>query len=78
MLDTELLSNGFQLMLVGMGMVFVFLSVLVFVTILMQRFLGEPPVTVISEVQRKEQISSEEIAAISSAIHTYRNKNSKS
>ena len=78
MLDTELLSNGFQLMLVGMGMVFVFLSVLVFVTSLMQKFLVEPPVEVIKDVQAKEDITSEEIAAISVAIHTYRNKNSRS
>ena len=74
--DTNLISDGFQLMLVGMGMVFVFLSILVFITSLMEKWLSEPqPVKTNNNDNNK--VSGAEIAAISSAIHTYRSKNAK-
>ena len=63
----ELLNQGLQLMLVGMGTVFAFLTVLVGATGLMSRlvlhFAPEP---------EQETVSEEEIAAITIAIARHR------
>jgi len=67
-MEADLLGRGFELMLVGMGIVFVFLTVLVGATTLMSRVVrrfrpanGSPD---------KE----EEIAAITAAIARHRSK----
>jgi oxaloacetate decarboxylase gamma subunit len=62
----ELLSSGIELMLIGMGIVFTFLAMLVVVingmASVIQRFFPEDPRI---------------IAAISAAIHEYRKKHHK-
>lgn len=65
----SLFAQGLQLMLVGMGTVFVFLTALVFATTLMSRIvtrgdLGQPPTD--------DGPSDDEIAAISAAIARHR------
>mgnify|MGYP000181631318 CR=1 FL=1 len=68
---SELLSSGLDLMLLGMGTVFVFLAVLVFSTLLMSKILmkiGQPviekkPIT-FSAVAHNEQ----EIVAVAAAV----------
>ena len=67
-MEADLLSQGFELMLVGMGVVFVFLTVLVGATTLMSRV-----------VMRFQSINvspdkEEEIAAITAAIARHRSK----
>lgn len=69
-METELIEQGFELMLAGMGTVFIFLTVLVFATTAMsvavRRFTPEPvPVGAVTE---------EEIAAISAAITEHRRR----
>lgn len=71
--ETNLIADGFQLMLVGMGMVFIFLSVLVFFTSLLKKLLYSP--TSDANTPNTQTISNDEVAAISSAIHSYRQKN---
>ncbi len=72
--DGELLEQGLELMLAGMGTVFVFLTVLVFATTgmsaLVRRF--QPPV-----VAETDAVSEEEVAAITAAITLHRQKHSK-
>lgn len=67
----NILSAGFELMLAGMGTVFMFLTLLVGATMLMsalvQRFLVPAPTL-------DTDPSSEELAAISAAIHQHRKK----
>ena len=74
---TDLLADGFWLMIAGMGTVFVFLTLLVIATILMSRLvLRFQPVAVDSDAGDGGNIpaDSEEIAAIVAAIARYRNK----
>ena len=68
-MESQLLEQGVELMLVGMGTVFVFLATLVLAMGLMTRFanLIEPPVDDAGP-------SSEEVAAISAAIALHRKK----
>ncbi|TQV82964.1 OadG family protein [Aliikangiella coralliicola] len=83
--ESNLISDGIQLMLVGMGMVFVFLSLLVIVISIMKKFLSEPMIESIPDtnnfrdnnLRNNNVISDQEIAAISSAVHAYRQKYSK-
>ena len=75
---TELMSSGVQLMLVGMGIVFLFLALLV-VTInimssLVHRFFPEEPPPSQSV---KSGVDANTVAAITAAIHQYRNKHKK-
>ena len=65
----DLLDQGLTLMLAGMGTVFVFLTALVAVTSLMSRII----LHLESEIAA-EQISDDEVAAISAAIEAYRRK----
>lgn len=69
--NTDLVLQGVQLMFIGMGMVFVFLSILVFCTGFMQKLLIEKSVPTTSP-KIKTQPDDEEIAAISIAIHQFR------
>ena len=57
-------------MFVGMGMVFVFLSVLVICTSLMHKMFK--PDEQVFNVQTSSSVSEEEVAVISAAVHQYR------
>lgn len=74
--ETNLIFDGLQLMLVGMGMVFVFLTVLVFFTSMMAKIFREP-IAESPPVRREGQVSEDEAAAITAAIHSYRSKHYK-
>jgi oxaloacetate decarboxylase gamma subunit len=68
-MTNNLIDEGLTLMLVGMGTVFTFLTILVIVTTLMSRMVGRfqpgPSASVITD---------EEVAAISAAITQHRRK----
>lgn len=72
---TEQLTSGVELMLAGMGIVFLFLTMLVLAIKLMsgmiQRYFPEAPALV--RVKAGQTDDSAVIAAISSAVHHYRN-----
>lgn len=71
---TPLVSEGLNLALYGMGTVFVFLTLLVFVTMAMSRLvamMGVPENAPIEAGQDKKKM-----AAITAAIHAHRQKNS--
>ncbi len=77
---TELIGSGVELMLVGMGIVFVFLAMLVVaintMASLVQRFFPEPPAAaVVVPVTTANKTDKATIAAISAAVHQYRSKN---
>jgi oxaloacetate decarboxylase gamma subunit len=71
----ELMNSGVELMLVGMGIVYVFLTVLVIaigvMSSLMQRFFPESPAVSKKSIETDKST----IAAISAAVHHYRSKN---
>ncbi len=71
---TELMNSGIELMLIGMGIVFLFLAMLVvainIMSSLVQRFFPEPPATAMPVISG---ISKSTVAAISVAVHQYRN-----
>ena len=68
----SLLMSGVELMLVGMGTVFFFLTTLVFATIGMSKLVSRiQPAVVVSETQQDD-----ELAAITAAIHMHRKRNS--
>ena len=71
---TSLLSQGTELMLVGMGTVFVFLTLLVFATTWMSWLVNKiAPVPVGVALRLRESAAeAEELAAISAAIHLHR------
>jgi len=69
-MQSTLLDKGIELMLVGMGTVFVFLTLLVIMmTVMAQVIMRLTPAA-------EEAVSDEEVAAISAAIAQHRNKNS--
>lgn len=72
---TELMSSGVELMLVGMGIVYLFLALLVIAISLMsaflQRFFPEAPA---APKVASGAPDSGTIVAISAAVHHYRNK----
>ena len=70
--NSNLIFEGVQLMLTGMGMVFVFLSILVFFTGLMQKVFTEKSLIAPVPADNKSYSDDEEIAAISAAIHQFR------
>lgn len=71
----EIMNAGIELMLIGMGIVFAFLALLVIMvsmmTLLIQRFFPETPQTNLSPVAL---VSQPHVAAIGAAIHQYRNQ----
>ncbi len=73
-MEGELLEQGLELMLAGMGTVFVFLTVLVFATTgmsaLVRRFEPAP-------VAASEGPTAEEVAAITAAVTLHRRKHSE-
>jgi oxaloacetate decarboxylase gamma subunit len=69
-MQSTLLDKGIELMLVGMGTVFVFLTLLVIMMTVMAQVITR--LTPAAE----EAVSDEEVAAISAAIAQHRNKNS--
>jgi sodium pump decarboxylase gamma subunit len=69
-MEANLLYEGLMLMLVGMGTVFVFLTLLVMAMSLMARILKN------STLMTDTGVSDEEVAAITAAIAMHRNKNS--
>ncbi len=72
----ELIGDGVELMIVGMGIVFLFLALLVVainvMSALVQRFFPDAPraVKVV-----KIETDKATVAAISAAVHQYRSKN---
>jgi oxaloacetate decarboxylase gamma subunit len=72
----ELMNSGVELMLVGMGIVYLFLTALVIaiglMSSLLQRFFPEAP-PVPKKISPETDKST--IAAISAAVHQYRNRN---
>ena len=70
-MENELLARGVELMLVGMGTVFVFLTALVAATTLMSRLVMRfAPATPVQD----DGPDDAEIAAISAAIAAYRKR----
>jgi sodium pump decarboxylases, gamma subunit len=74
---TEMMSNGVELMFAGMGIVFLFLTMLVgainLMSSLVQRFFPDMPVMGIMPAV-SSGIDKTIIAAISAAVHQYRHK----
>jgi oxaloacetate decarboxylase (Na+ extruding) subunit gamma len=72
---TELIASGVELMLVGMGIVYAFLAMLIgaihVMAALVVRFFPELPVT---DIPVQNVIDPSSIAAISAAVHQYRLK----
>ena len=69
-MPTSLFNQGLELMLVGMGTVFVFLTLLVIAMTLMAGLIGRLTPVV------SDGVTDEEIAAITAAIAEHRKKNS--
>ena len=61
-------------MLVGMGTVFFFLTVLVGATTLMSRLLGRVAPAQVPTVSGSDQVTDDEVAAIAAAIQTHRQR----
>ena len=78
--DTHLISQGFELMVLGMGTVFAFLAILVLsvtkMSQLVQWFeLRQPvPIPVTVPGSRRPQADAARIAAITAAVHQYRSR----
>ena len=68
-METSLLDQGITLMLVGMGTVFSFLTMLVLGMLAMSAI-----VTKLTPAASGDDISEEEVAAITAAIAKHRNK----
>ena len=76
---TDLMSSGIELMFIGMGIVYLFLTMLVVVINIMsglvQRFFPEtPPNTLTMPTALSTGLDKSTIAAISAAVHAYRNR----
>jgi len=76
---TEQMSKGIELMLAGMGIVFLFLTMLVLAINLMssliQRFFPEAPSLVGTVTTSSSGIDKNIVAAITAAVHQHRIKN---
>lgn len=74
----ELMSSGIELMFLGMGIVFLFLTMLVFainlMSALVQRFFPETPAASLSPPTGVSSLDKSTVAAIMAAVHQYRNK----
>jgi len=75
---TELMSSGVELMFAGMGIVFLFLTMLVvainIMSSLVQRFFPDAPIQVTTATMVSGGIDKSIIAAIAAAVHQHRNK----
>lgn len=78
--ETELIGRGVELMLVGMGTVFTFLTLLVLSTSLMsavvRRFL--PDASTLSAGEGAPASEGELLAVVSAAVSAYRSRGNKS
>ncbi len=75
----EMMGSGVELMLIGMGIVFAFLTMLVvlvnIMSLMIQRFFPEAPITAIAPASAQTgHTDASIIAVISAAVHQYRNK----
>lgn len=75
----EMMSSGIDLMVIGMGIVFAFLALLIvmvnIMTSVIQRFFPEEPVTIVTPSSAStSHTDAGVIAAISATVHQYRNK----
>ena len=74
-MENNLVNDGVELMLFGMGTVIVFLTLLVFVTTamsaLVQRFLPPPPPATAEPTADRDRL----MAVISAAVHKHRSSN---
>ena len=73
------MNSGFELMLIGMGIVFAFLTMLVvmvnIMTSVVQRFFPETQMTTVAPTHATtSHTDAGIIAAITAAVHQYRNK----
>jgi oxaloacetate decarboxylase (Na+ extruding) subunit gamma len=79
---TELISSGVELMFAGMGIVFLFLTMLVvainIMSSLVQRFFPDAPIQVTTTTTISGGIDKSIIAAIAAAVHQHRNKHKQS
>jgi oxaloacetate decarboxylase gamma subunit len=77
----EMMSSGVELMLAGMGIVFLFLTMLVVainvMSALVQRFFPDAPVLAVA-TKVSSGIDKSIIAAITAAVHQHRSKHKKS
>lgn len=76
---TELFANALELMVIGMGIVFLFLTLLVVLvngmTLVIHRFFAESPSPAPAPPSRPTSDQEDEmIAAISAAVHRYRQR----
>jgi oxaloacetate decarboxylase gamma subunit len=75
---TELMSSGAELMFAGMGIVFLFLTMLVvainIMTSLVQRFFPDAPTQAVVATMVSSGIDKSIIAAITAAVHQHRSK----
>lgn len=75
---TELISSGVELMIIGMGIVYLFLTMLVVIinimSALVQRLFPEAPANTLIVPNVSSGADKNTIAAISAAVHAYRNK----
>ena len=75
---TELMSRGIELMLVGMGIVFLFLTMLVaainIMSAVVQRFFPDAPALTVATTTVVGGIDKSIIAAITAAVHQHRSK----
>lgn len=79
---TEMMSSGVELMFAGMGIVFLFLTMLVvainIMSSLVQRFFPDAPIQVTTATTVSSGIDKSIIAAIAAAVHQHRNKHKQS
>ena len=75
---TEQMSKGIELMLAGMGIVFLFLTMLVLainmMSALIQRFFPDAPSLAVATTTTSSGIDKNIIAAITAAVHQHRIK----
>jgi oxaloacetate decarboxylase gamma subunit len=74
----ELVLSGVKLMFIGMGIVYLFLALLVWVigvtSRLIQRFSPEAPLHLAATAGSADETDAELVAAITAAIHSHQNK----
>ena len=79
---TEMMSSGVELMFAGMGIVFLFLTMLVIainiMSSLVQRFFPDAPIQVVTAPPVSSGIDKSIIAAITAAVHQHRSKRKQS